>query len=166
MQDLLRVRKGTFRSLFLGIDKDIEMKGQKILAVDSSVVVKWLNRDDEANLDQSDKVFSDGRTGKVNVTAPELVKYEVGNALLNKELNLPAAKVSLSTIYTMPINFFTTDSDLAERTLEIASQTKITYYDATFVALAEKLDATLVTDNTKHQTKVKGVKVIALKDYK
>jgi len=137
----------------------------KVLVVDSSVIVKWLNRDDEANLAQSDRVFSAGRSGRVELVTPELAKYETGNALLNKGLDLPAAIASLSVIYTIPMSFLTIDSELAGRTLEIATQSKMSYYDATFVALAKKLDATLVTDNPKHQAKVKGVKVVALKDY-
>lgn len=142
------------------------MAFQKILVIDSSVVVKWLNQKDEDNLNEADKIFSDGRSGKVDLVLPELVKYEVGNALLFKGIDLPEAKLSLSALYTIPISFFSMDFELAARTLEIALEAKITYYDATFVALVEKLDATLITDNPKHQAKIKGVKVQALRDYK
>jgi predicted nucleic acid-binding protein len=41
----------------------------------------------------------------------------------------------------------------------------MTYYDASFVALARIENAVLVTDNPKHQAKQLAVKVISLKDY-
>ena len=42
----------------------------------------------------------------------------------------------------------------------------MTYYDASFIALAKQEDAILVTDNPKHQTKISGVKVVPLGEYK
>lgn len=89
------------------------MPSTKYLVLDSSVV-KWLNREGEADLGQSDQVFLDGQHGKINIALPELVKYEVGNALLYKGLELPALKVSLSTIYSLPATYFTLDLNLAE----------------------------------------------------
>lgn len=52
------------------------------------------------------------------------------------------------------------------RTLVIDSSVLgITYYDASFLSLAEQLGAVLVTENVKHQVKSSQVKVIPLKDY-
>lgn len=50
--------------------------------------------------------------------------------------------------------------------LEIATEMKITYYDAVFVALAEKLGATLVTASPKHHVKNRRVRVVPLDSYK
>ncbi len=50
-------------------------------------------------------------------------------------------------------------------TYKIAQETNITYYDASFMSLAKQLNATLVTDNIKHQGKATDIKVISLKDY-
>lgn len=136
----------------------------KIVA-DSSVIVKWVNSQDEAYLGQADKLFEDCKNGKIQLLAPELAKYEVGNVLWKKGLALPAAQASLGTIYAGPVEFVKQDKSQALRTMEIAIKSKMTFYDATFVALAEKQNATLITANPKHQKKFTGINVIALKDY-
>ncbi len=53
----------------------------------------------------------------------------------------------------------------AESTYKIGQELNITYYDASFLSVAQQLGASLVTDNIKHQGKSTKVKVIPLKDY-
>lgn len=138
---------------------------QKIVP-DSSVIVKWLNQTDEKYLEQSDQVLLDATNGKSVLIAPELAKYEVGNTLLkSKDLSVPDARISLGTVYTLPIQFVPQTEKQANEAYIIALQTNTTFYDASFVALAKQEKATLVTDNPKHQAKIKEVKVVALKDY-
>lgn len=141
------------------------MNKQVKLVIDSSVIVKWVNSQDEDYLDQADKLANDSRAGKVKLLAPELAKYEVGNALWKKGLDLPQAKISLSTIYAGSVEFIRQTESQAIRAMEIALDKKITFYDASFLSLAEGLNAVLVTDNPKHQKIFPGVKVISLKDY-
>lgn len=135
------------------------------LVVDSSVIVKWVNSQDEQFLKQADALISDSRNGKVVLFAPELVKYEVGNALWKKGLSTPQAKASLETIYSSPVEFIKQNESQAMRTMEMALETGMTFYDASFVSLAEAMGATLVTDNPKHQKRVRGIKIIEIKDY-
>lgn len=138
---------------------------QKIV-VDSSVIVKWLNVDNEQNLDQADNLLKEARDGKVELLAPELAKYEVGNVLLfGKKLSPEQANTTLYWLFRLPITFIPQSEKLSKDTFIIAEQLKITFYDASFVALAKHEDAVLVTDNLKHQGKASGVKVVALKDY-
>lgn len=139
----------------------------KSIVLDSSVVVKRCNSLKEDHLEQVDQVFLDGESGKIKIYLPELSKYEVGNALLNKKLDLELAKASLDPLYIPPVDFIALDQELADLTMEIAHQEKITYYDACFLALAQKLNATLVTDNPKHQKKLTSkIKVASLQNYK
>lgn len=135
------------------------------LVVDSSVVVKWLNSQDEKYLNQADRILRDCEKKKVSLYAPELAKYEVGNALLYKGLDDSLAKTSLATLYFLPIEFVPLSEKEATESLDIACKSNITYYDAVFVTLAKDIGATLVTDNPKHQKLVKGIKVISLKKY-
>jgi predicted nucleic acid-binding protein len=141
------------------------MRKKARAVVDSSVIVKWVNSVDEKYLEQSDKLADDCRKGKIKLLAPELAKYEVGNVLWKKNLDLPMAKASLGTVYASPVEFVRQNESQAMRALEIAADTGITFYDASFISLAESLEAELVTDNPKHQKKFGGVKVVALKDY-
>lgn len=141
------------------------MSKKRVIVVDTSVIVKWLNRENEQNLTQSDRLFQDGSNEKIDIIAPELVKYEVGNVLLSKGISLPEAKLSLATIYTIPMKFVQLDQEDAQTTMEIAHTSKITYYDASFLTATKKFAGTLVTDNIKDQKSVDEIKVIALKDY-
>lgn len=141
------------------------MRRAKKIVVDSSVAVKWLTGQNELNLAQVDKLLEDCSAGKVELLAPELSKYEIGNAILYKGMNLPAAKTSLATLYVLPIKFIPLSEDLALQTLEIAEKHKMTYYDASFVGLAKQTEAFLVTDNPKHQKNLEGLRVIQIKDY-
>lgn len=134
------------------------------LVVDSSVIVKWLNAKDEKHLDQADLILSGCQNGLVKIYAPELSKYEVGNALMHKNMTGSQTKTALSVFYSLPIKFIELEEDEGLRILEIAEENKITYYDSAFIALAEKIKADLVTDNVKHQNK--GIiKIIALENY-
>lgn len=141
------------------------MSSKKPLVIDSSVSAKWINSQDEKNLDEADKVLIDSMEGKIELFAPELSKYEVGNVLWKKGLGLPAALGSLASYYSIPINYIPWDLELAEKSMEIAIENKMTYYDASFAALADKFKAPLLTDNPKHQKRINGGKVISLKDY-
>ena len=136
------------------------------VVVDTSVMVKWLTTENENYVEQGDLILQDAKTGKINILAPELSKYELGNAILNKKMALPLALDALGTASTMPITFVSETRELSFTTYQIAESAGITYYDASFMALAKQEKATLVTDNPKHQRKIQGIKVIALKNYR
>ena len=141
------------------------MKG--FIVCDSSVIVKWISSQDELRLEQANKILNDAKSNKIEIFVPELAKYEVGNSLLlRKKIASKNIKNSLATLYTLPIKFVAETFTQAEETYEIGEEAKITYYDACFVSLAKILNATLVTDNPKHQARVKEVKVIPLENYK
>lgn len=134
--------------------------------VDSSVIVKWLNTDNEQNLYQADKVLRDAKDGKIELLAPELAKYEVGNVLLfGKKLTKKQASTPLHWLFKLPIKFISESEESSNKTFSIAEEIKITYYDSSFVALAKQENAVLVTDNLKHQGKATDIKVISLVDY-
>lgn len=135
------------------------------LIVDSSVIVKWINQTNEANLEQADRIIDEALDGDLELLAPELAKYELGNVLIKKTLDLEDAITSLVSLYSLPITFIPESEDLAKITYELASSLRITYYDASFLSLAKQYNVTLITENIKHQGKESGIKVVSLKDY-
>ena len=136
------------------------------LIVDTSVIIKWLNSENEDLLAQANNILLDAQTGKVILFAPQLSRYEIGNALFKKKLDLALAQDALGTAYRLPVNFVPETPQLAFETYQAAQNGSMTYYDASFIALAKQEKAALITDNVKHQGKTKKIKVIALKDYK
>ena len=139
---------------------------QDTVVVDTSVIVKWLNQDNEDHIEQADKVLKDAELNKIIIIAPELAKYEVGNVLLlGKHLSVDQATTVLSQFYKLPISFIEDSPVVAGHTVSLAVEDGITYYDASFMSLASQYDATLITDNIKDQGKSHKIKVMPIKDY-
>lgn len=137
------------------------------LVIDTSVAVKWLNQDNEANAEEADKILVDAKNGQIELFAPELLKYEVGNALLfGKKISTRDIRDLMNIFYSLPITFITANPDLASYTYVLAKNLEITYYDASFLSLAKQYNAVLVTENIRHQGKTSEVKVIPLSKYK
>ncbi len=135
--------------------------------IDSSVIIKWLNKVEEKYLPQADKLLDNLKKGEIQISIPYLAKFEIANALLKgKKLSLPEAADALDAFYKLPLIYLDLDLELMTTAYEIAEKYKITFYDASFIALAYKLQSSLITDNPKHQKKFEKVKVIPLKDYR
>jgi len=133
----------------------------KKLVLDTSVLLKWFVMEDDWRLAR--EILSDYQKGKVKIYLPELVKYELGNALLKgKGLLWSEVKDGLKYFWGLGLNFVVSDLKLAGETYKIAEKLRITYYDAVFLALAKREKAVLVTANPKHQRKIQGVKVESL----
>lgn len=138
-----------------------------IFVVDSSVIVKWLNTQDEESVENADKILQDATDGKIKLISPELAKYEIGNVLLLKK-KLPVAKIEfvMHALHNFPLAFISETEKLASSTYLIASDLGITYYDGSFLSLARHFKAVLVTENVKHLGKSHEVKVIPLSKYR
>jgi len=135
--------------------------------VDSSVIIKWLNTDNEQNLEEADLLLHQAKEGKIELVAPELAKYEVGNVLLKgKQLTPQQAMTSLGTVYSLPLTYIPDSKELSKDSYSLAYKAGITYYDASFVSLANSLGASLVTANPKHQAVSGSVDVIPIQDFK
>lgn len=138
----------------------------KTIVTDTSVFLKWLSQDNEENLENADKILKEVANGSTQIIVPELLKYEVGNVLLKgKQLTPEQAFIGLETAYTLPVTFVADSEQQAKETFTLAHSCGLSYYDASFMSLAKNYNATLVTDNLKHQGKDSNINVIALKDY-
>ncbi len=138
---------------------------KRTVVVDSSVTMKWISLVDEERVVEANKLLLNAQNGSVQLIAPMLSRYEIGSVLLKKKLSDSKAMESLEASYQLPIIFVAETEALAKQTLKIASGSGMSYYDASFVALAHEEKAVLVTDNPKHQGKIKTVQVKSLVDY-
>ena len=94
------------------------------IVVDTSIIIKWLNKTNEQHIEKTDKLMESALAGTTVLIAPELSKYEIGNVLLTgKKLNPREANVSLGTSYSLPITFITESEDLAKETSPCRKQT-------------------------------------------
>lgn len=114
------------------------------MIVDSSVAVKWLVQ--EPRSEAADSILRAGEP----LHAPDLLVYEVGNALLKHPKTSPE---DIETLAEIGIRFHPPEPDAIFR---VARAQRVTFYDAAFLHLARKLGETLVTDDESLYQKAKG----------
>ncbi len=139
---------------------------KKLYVADASVMAKWLRTEKEEYIEQANAMLEDLQNGNIEIYAPELAKYEIGNFLKKRKLLSYEAKSSLATYYSLPITFLPETKELADKTYQFADELHITYYDAAYLSLAEELKSGLITENVKHHGKATTIKIIPLAHYK
>ena len=145
-------------------DQKVE-RTKEIAIVDASVVVKWFVEEEDTA--KALEMRSDYREGKVDLRSPQLMAYEVLNALrYNPELgedDLARAGDALSKfqIVTYPLL-----GELKDLCLAAALKLGISIYDASYLSVGELLDRPVYTADERLIAKARGRgKVLHLKDY-
>jgi len=84
---------------------------------------------------------------RAKITVPSLLYYEIGNILLFGRSRPPIdqAMNALTNLFSLPLEVIPPGLVDAETTLRLASARGLSYYDATYVALAEMLGCPLIT---------------------
>ena len=85
--------------------------------------------------------------GRAKIIIPPLLYYEVGNILLFGRSRPPIEEAidALHDLFSIPLEVVSPTMASANVTLRLASLHKLSYYDATYVALAETFDCPLIT---------------------
>jgi len=115
-----------------------------IAVVDASVVLKWFLQEPDAEqaIALRDRHFA----GETWSAAPDLLLYEVGNALRFKHDFTPAdIQAALSDVLLAQLELFGPTERLLHRAVELVARTKLTYYDCLYLAVASDLGAPLIT---------------------
>lgn len=118
------------------------------LVIDASVAFKWLIPDAaEDDVAAAKALLVEHMEGRVEIVVPALLYYEVANILLFGRSRPPGneAAEALSDLFSIPLTIASPTPDGANAALRLASQHGLSYYDASYVALAEELDCVLVT---------------------
>lgn len=115
---------------------------------DASVVVKWFIQEKES--EKALKLRDMHVSGQLDIAAPELLFFEVLNALKSSRLfSEEELKTAANSLLNYRVELRPLNKQLAEKTVEIAVQTNLTIYDAAYVALALDLDTVLYTADGK-----------------
>lgn len=140
---------------------------QAEFVIDASVIIKWLNKDRELLTEQAQDILKKAEERKIFLFTPDLAVYEVFNVLIRaKGLAGELLEQALDSFWKLPLSLFSTDKILSSTAAAISSKTGMTFYDASYVALALNNQQCLITNNSKDQDVVSEVPVISLADWK
>ncbi|MCX8188224.1 MAG: type II toxin-antitoxin system VapC family toxin [Nitrososphaeria archaeon] len=147
----------------------MERRTLNILVVDSSVVVKWYVLEEFRS--EALAIRDDYLNGLFRLAAPSLMVYEVVNAVRysRKDIQPEKLKAICESLAKYGFDLYELKGEYANLTIDIAIENNITVYDASYIALAQYLDTSLYTSDTKLLQSLKGnykMKIKHLKDYK
>ncbi len=127
------------------------------IVLDSSVVVKWFST--ETKSVEALKFLDSYIQGSIELTIPEVLFCEVGNALRYKpDYDTQKWKIALAQLFNLRMKVTHLTEDLIIRTGEIAYDGKVTFYDALPVAIAEHKKTVCVTADEETQYKKLQIK--------
>ncbi len=116
------------------------------IVVDSSVLVKWFKSRNEDLLAEARALLDDVERKPLEVHVPALLLYEVGNILLMKTQLGPAAlDDAMARLEALPFSVAPPATPLLRRAARLGRDLNLTFYDASFLALAVELDCPFIT---------------------
>jgi len=137
--------------------------------VDASVAAAWLIPG-ESFEDKAVKLRDDFVEGRVELYAPHLLVFELGNVLwkharagkMSAEQAVELARVMLDILP----NLVDLEEEDLKRAMEIATSEGVTFYDASYIAVAAKTKSTLVTADRKlYDAARKHAKALMIHEY-
>lgn len=134
------------------------------LIIDASVATKWFNTEELS--DRAVRVKDAYVRGDLELAAPDHIIYEVGNSIWkNTQLTDKDAESAINSFLRLGIQLFPPSMGRASRSMKIAKERKISFYDAAYLQLAEELNAALLTTDEKQSQAGRGlVKIVHLRE--
>lgn len=124
--------------------------------VDASVVVGWLLAGQASA--GSRALLEEHVSGKHPLVAPELLQYEVCNALtVRGRLTVAMARQAYDYFDSLEIETYSLGVPEYDRTIALAAEHGVSAYDASYAALAQTLGCRMVTADRKLATAIKSL---------
>lgn len=125
---------------------------------DASVALKWFQSRRESEVKEALRILDEHIEGRLRIHFHELAFYEIGNVLVRKAgftAAQTAAQLADLASIGQPIEVLTpaVRADAAH----LAVEHRLTYYDASYWAVARHLDAPLITADAKLLTTGAGI---------
>jgi len=126
---------------------------KKTFVPDASIILKWvLPRGNEPYSKQAHAISQAFYDNEIDLILPSLWIYEVGNVLTIKYPEV--AGVLLAHLTNLAIPVLQPSARLIELTTKLVARHSVTFYDASYHALAVTSDALFVTADEKFLRKV------------
>lgn len=122
----------------------MNLEAHSSLVLDASLILKWvLDGEDEPGRPAALRLLSRWERGEVDLLVPTLWLYEVGNILIRKRPGDVAS--ALEGLEGLDLLERGLTPAVCSRAAELALAHRLTFYDASYLALAEVEQALLVT---------------------
>jgi len=140
-------------------------RGSQSIIVDASVVIKWFIP--EADSDQAVKLRDKHVEGSLALMAPDLLMYEVANALsYHPALSVDEIKEDLEALLMLDLDLIQPSSGFVLSIAEDARKYSVSVYDSSYIALAKVTSSSLITaDRTLYEKTKKAGLVLMLDEY-
>lgn len=129
--------------------------------LDASVVAKWFTRHDEPAREKAIALRDRHCRGKCRLIVPEFGLLEVLNAIrYGRQSSEPDGMDALVVLKGLRLQVERLEWDALRKTIAIAWAYGVTLYDASYVAMAERLGYPLLTADGKLVAKMKGHSIV------
>lgn len=134
--------------------------------VDTSVILQWFHKNGELHTKEAGNILDDLKSGKIEVSTPDILPLELLNALIKgKGLSPDEANRTLNDLFEMPIKIIEVSLPVLELAAILMAQYNLASYDAYFLALAQYENCRLISDDQKAHGKITDGTVLMLEDY-
>jgi predicted nucleic acid-binding protein len=140
----------------------------RVYVLDASVASRFLLVEDLS--DKAELVLNDFLKGELDLRAPRLLVYEVGNTLWKSVkgsfISLEEAIEKFSYFLELGINSIRLSEAEQKEALEWSVKNNATYYDSVYVRSCRKVGGTLLTaDDVLYKKSRETLPAVHLKDY-
>lgn len=135
-----------------------------MIVVDTSVVIKWLFKDEEDSITAFDLYEKHLRKAE-EIVAPQILFYEAANVLATKsKIKQNAIKSSMTFLYQANLIVYQEKRDELIQAALLAKKYKTSVYDMLYAVVAKNKKCVLVTADENFVKKTKFRHVKRLKD--
>jgi predicted nucleic acid-binding protein len=131
-----------------------------MVVLDTSVVAKWFL--EEEGSERAVKIRDDFLKGGQPIVLCDLTLYELGNLLRFKDFASGEIADALGSLFDLGVDIVVPTKNILSIAAEIAEKHELTFYDASFIALAQELQFKLKTADQKIFEKTKTLGFIEL----
>jgi predicted nucleic acid-binding protein len=135
------------------------------VVVDASISVKWFLAEREENVDHALWLLELNARGQIALSAPTHMRLELLNALVSRKVPSPEILTAASDLQGFTLDWYEIDETLSFEAVALASTHSLTVYDAAYLALANRLDAGLVTADAA-LARAAGERLVHVVDFK
>ena len=116
-----------------------------IVVVDSSIGLKWAVTEHEDGVGDAMWLLERHARGDIVLAVPGTFRLEWLKELLSRGLSVPNVLSAAHDLERSTLDWYEIDETLSFEAVALASTHALTVYDAAYLALANRLDAGLVT---------------------